>query len=66
VVLGVVSDISRHPIRTLVDHGVRVTINSDDPTVFGQSVSDEYLLLHTSGVLTANELDAIRLEGLGS
>ena len=64
VALGVVSDIAHHPIRALVDHGVRVTINSDDPTIFGQSVSQEYLLLYRSGLMAAEELDAIRQEGL--
>jgi len=62
--LGVVSEISHHPIRVLLDHGVRVTINSDDLTIFGQSVSQEYLLLYQSGLLTADELDSIRQEGL--
>jgi adenosine deaminase len=66
VVLGVVGDISQHPIRSLVDHGVRVTINSDDPTIFGRSVSQEYLLLFKAGVLSAAELEAIRLEGLAA
>jgi adenosine deaminase len=64
VALGVVSDIAHHPIRVLVDHGVRVTINSDDPTIFGQSVSQEYLLLYRSGLLSAEELNSIRVEGL--
>lgn len=62
--LGVVKDISDHPIRTLFDNGVRVTINTDDLTIFGQSVSQEYLLLYSTGLLTDAELDAIRLEGL--
>lgn len=62
--LGVVRNMTDHPIRTLFDHGVRVTINSDDPIIFGQSVSQEYLNLFVAGVLTAEELDAIRLEGL--
>ena len=64
VALGVVSDISRHPIRTLFENGVRVTINTDDLTIFGQSVSQEYLLLYQSGLLSDSDLDAIRLEGL--
>jgi len=64
VALGVVSDIAHHPIRVLVDHGVRVTINTDDPTIFGQSVSQEYLLLYRSELMAAEELDAIRQEGL--
>jgi len=66
VVLGVVNDIAHHPIRILVDNRVRVTINTDDLTIFGQSVSQEYMLLHQSGLLTTDELDAIRLEGLSS
>lgn len=64
VALGVVSDLSHHPIRVLVDNGVPVTINTDDPTIFGQSVSQEYLNLFKSGGFSAEELDAIRIEGL--
>ncbi len=64
VALGIVKDISHHPIRILVDHGVLVTVNTDDLTIFGQSVSQEFLLLYQSGLLTDTELDKIRLEGL--
>ena len=64
VALGVVSDIAHHPIRTLVDNNVQVTVTSDDLMIFGQSVSQEYLLLYQSGVFTANELDEIRRGGL--
>ncbi len=64
VALGVVDDISHHPIRTLFDNDLRITINTDDLTIFGQSVSQEYLLLYNSHLFTADELDAIRLEGL--
>ena len=66
VALGVVSDIAHHPIRVLVDNGVRVTINSDDLMIFGQSVSQEHLLLYESGVFAAEELDEIRMEGLST
>lgn len=66
VMLGVVSDIKDHPIRRLHDHGVAVTVNSDDLTVFGQSVSDEYLNLCRAGVFTAEELDRIRVAALAS
>lgn len=62
--LGVVKDIAHHPMRTLVDNGVRATINTDDLAVFGQSVSQEHLALYQSGLLNEAELDAIRLEGL--
>jgi adenosine deaminase len=66
VALGVVDDVAHHPIKVLVDNGVSVTINTDDLMIFDQSVSQEYLLLYQSGVLTAEELDQIRLEGIAA
>lgn len=34
-----------HPIRKLQEHGVLVTINSDDPGIFGTTLSDDYQVL---------------------
>jgi len=66
VKLGRVARMADHPIRQLVDAGIRVTIGSDDPLMFGSGLSDEYLALHRAGVLSAAELDAVRLESLRS
>jgi adenosine deaminase len=66
IALGVAGDLAHHPIRILVDNGIRVTLNTDDLTIFGQSASQEYLSLYRSGLMTATELDFIRLEGLSS
>jgi adenosine deaminase len=65
VLLGRVPSVREHPIRALVDAGVPVTINSDDALVFNSSVTNEYRALHRAGVLTAHELDGIRIRGLG-
>lgn len=35
-----------HPIRQLINSGILVTINSDDPGVFGTTLSDDYDVLH--------------------
>ncbi|UCD96626.1 MAG: adenosine deaminase [Candidatus Bathyarchaeota archaeon] len=43
---GVVSSLRDHPIRALVDNGVRVTVNSDDPSMFNTDMNHEYLQLH--------------------
>jgi adenosine deaminase len=64
VKLGRVSRMDDHPIRTLFDAGVRVTINTDDPLIFGCTLSEEFLALYQSGVMTAQQLDAIRLAAL--
>ncbi|MBV2169358.1 MAG: adenosine deaminase [Bdellovibrio sp.] len=35
-----------HPIRQLINAGVLVTINSDDPGIFATTLSDDYEVLH--------------------
>jgi hypothetical protein len=47
--LGRVEHLGRHPIRTLFDAGVRVTVNTDDALVFGIGVSEEFLGLYRAG-----------------
>lgn len=40
-----VSSLDRHPFRLLMNYGVPVTINSDDPGVFGIDLTNEYRVL---------------------
>lgn len=62
--LGRVSRIEDHPIRRLYDAGVRVTVNTDDPLMFGSDLSEEFLLLFRAGVMSAGELDRVRRDAL--
>ena len=64
ILLGRVPEWKTHPIGQLYRKGVDVTINSDDVLIFDSDVSKEYLRLFRSGCLTAEELNAIRLNGL--
>ena len=41
--LNVVRNIAEHPLKQLLDAGVRVTVNSDDPSYFGGYVNDNYV-----------------------
>ena len=64
--LRCVPSIAEHPLPTLLDAGVNVTINSDDPAYFGGYVADNYLAiasglgldLSTVTALAANSLNA--------
>tara|TARA_R110000868_G_C10970322_1_gene769706 strand:- start:250 stop:1254 length:1005 start_codon:yes stop_codon:yes gene_type:complete len=42
VKLCVYDDMSQHNIKTLLDKGLRVTVNSDDPAYFGGYMNDNY------------------------
>jgi len=52
-----------HPIRQLVDQGVFVTLNSDDPAMFSTNLNQEYRLLAQQG-FSWEELWQINLNGL--
>ena len=39
-----VPDLDHHPIRELVAAGVTVTINTDDPPMFGTDLNNEYAI----------------------
>jgi adenosine deaminase len=41
--LCVVDDMSRHPIKSMLNQGLKPTINSDDPAYFGGYLNDNYL-----------------------
>jgi adenosine deaminase/aminodeoxyfutalosine deaminase len=41
---GCCSSIAEHPVRNYFDQGIMITINSDDPGMFGTSLSREYQL----------------------
>ena len=43
--LKVVQDLKQHPLRKMMDKGLLVTINSDDPAYFGGYVNENYLAI---------------------
>jgi adenosine deaminase len=56
---AVVANAERHPARTYYERGIPLSINTDDPTLFGNSLVDEYLALHEQ--LGFSKSDIIRL-----
>jgi adenosine deaminase len=44
--LNVFEAIEDHNLKRLLDHGLCVTVNSDDPAYFGGYVSENYLAIH--------------------
>ncbi|MDD3417151.1 MAG: hypothetical protein PHY47_24675 [Lachnospiraceae bacterium] len=64
IMLGVCKDYKTHPIKAMMDHGLKVTINTDDQLIFNMSVSDEYMNLFQSGALNEEELHQIYQNGM--
>ena len=60
VYMGLVKEYGTHPIRQLYDAGICVTLGTDDLLIFQSSLSEEYLKLYESGVMTVLELEQVR------
>jgi adenosine deaminase len=45
-----------HPIKKFYDKGMYVTVNTDDPTIFGMELIEEYFNLIDNGIFTLNEI----------
>lgn len=43
--LRVVKDMKQHPLKTLLERGLMVTVNSDDPAYFGGYINENYLVV---------------------
>ena len=64
VCLGIVESMEQHPIRALIDAGLVVTVNADDPPMFSTSLTGEYLALHTRLGFTVDEVEQLTLNAV--
>jgi len=55
---GVVSSLARHPLREMMGLQLRTTINTDDPSIFDTTLTEEYETASDQLGLTAAELQA--------
>jgi len=51
-----VTDMSRHPLKAMLDAGVVATVNSDDPAYFGGYVLDNYTAVRDALNLSRDEI----------
>lgn len=63
VKLRSVPSMREHPLRKLMAAGVRCTISTDDPLVFGNSLTDEYVALAGEGGFSRAELVQLARNG---
>ncbi|MFZ5691639.1 MAG: adenosine deaminase [Pseudomonadota bacterium] len=61
--LRVVDDLKHHPLRRMMDKGLVVTVNSDDPAYFGGYVNQNYRAVSDALALGRDEIVAIVRNG---
>lgn len=57
--LCVVDHLSKHPLKTLLQRGLVVTVNSDDPAYFGGYVAENFQACYENLQLTSDEIFAL-------
>ncbi len=61
---GVVPSLKQHPIKTLMAHGVPVSLNTDDPAISGITLTGEYVAAVTQLGFTEDDLKALNISAL--
>lgn len=56
IALQVVDDLNQHPLRQMMELGLKVTVNSDDPAYFGGQVNQNFIEIQKALGLTRNDL----------
>ena len=64
ICLNVFPDYYHHPLRKLWDAGLLLTINSDDPPMFGTDLNNEYQILIKYFDFSQSELERISLNAV--
>ena len=54
-----------HPVKTLFDQGVKVTVNSDDPPFFNATIQGEYEVMENLG-LNKDQLTSLTRNAISS
>ena len=49
-------DLTRHPLKRMLDAGMLVTVNSDDPSYFGGYVNENFVAVQQALGLTADDI----------
>jgi len=61
---GVVGSLAQHPVRRYVEAGLLVTVNTDDPKMFGNCLAEEYAGLEAVLGLSRETVHEILLNGI--
>lgn len=61
---GVVESLQEHPIRRYFERGITVTVNTDDPKMFGNSLAEEFQLLEEKLGFSRAEIRALIRQGI--
>jgi len=60
----VCQSVESHPIKQYYEDGLMVTVNSDDPSMFNTSITQEYLVIAQKLNFTVNDIRQLTMNGI--
>ena len=63
---GVVASVAHHPARRFFERGIVITINTDDPKMFGNSLAAEYRALETDLGFSRQDIRQVLLNAVSA
>jgi adenosine deaminase len=66
LMLNVVPSLEAHPLRAMLDAGLHVTLNSDDPAYFGGYVAENFIRCHRSLGLSLEDIATLARNSLSA
>lgn len=63
---GVVKSLEEHPVRRYFERGIVLTINTDDPKMFGTSLAEEFRVLEDQLGFSRREIRGLILNGINA
>jgi adenosine deaminase len=60
----VIDSIEDHPVMTFIEMGIPVSINTDDPKMFGNSLAEEYQVLKDNFSFSTEAIDNIIIDSI--
>ena len=64
--LAGVTDMTKHPLKTMLDKNLNATINSDDPAYFGGYMTENYMAVYEALNLSREELETLAENGINA
>jgi len=57
--LRVIDDLKNHPLKIMLDRGIKATVNSDDPAYFGGYINENFIQTADALQLTINDINKL-------
>jgi len=63
---GIIASLAAHPVRRYFERGLTLSVNTDDPQMFGTRLTDEYRILAEVFGFTPAEIRSLVLQAVHS